>query len=468
MKNSHIFSILTVTILLILITPTVVQSQMFSQNLVLATTQEDQDDSTSSSDENNDSSGDKQVSGTSQVTTDTEDTQESNSDEENNNEVSSSPNQTNECPDSGNLSNVPTYIGEDGCRYPCRSADSVGQDGIPKGCPVELPSQTSTGFSIIEEQRLQPQPNFDSKSPQKTLTGPKTDSDATATMTNTPNTETTTKSFSPTGQFKPGSGQKNSDFPPFSFDPSKPYFYNFSPPIRQGAAILDTNPETSFAPGEGQSTSDISSPSNNPDGPLTPGSGNVKRQGSSLEPKAHTELSNPIQSSNPAGLFKPGSKQAESTIPNDSVSLTGSLTPGVGNAQTEGIANQSDTNPLTPLDSENIPSKIEDKLAYLSVYSESNSNKPVEICVFTSNPNEVEGNPYCIEASPSGTLHALQAPGLIGIRTSGNVDYIDTSNCEFPIYPKESKSCVLKITDSPLIKSKSETTKQDRTLSFNR
>jgi hypothetical protein len=147
--------------------------------------------------------------------------------------------------------------------------------------------------------------------------------------------------------------------------------------------------------------------------------------------------------------------------------LTGSLTPGGGNAQTEGITNQSNTNPETPVDPENIPSKI-DNLAYLSVYSESNSNKPVEICIFTSNPNEVEGNPYCIEASPSGTFHALQAPGLIGIRASGDVDHVDTSNCEFPIYPKESKSCVLKITDSPLIKSKSETTKQDSTLSFNR
>jgi hypothetical protein len=403
------------------------------------------------------------------VTTDTEDTQESYNDEENNNEISSSPNQTNECLDSSDLSNVSTYIGEDGCQYSCPSPDSVEQEGIPKECPVELSSQTSAGLSINEEQPLQPQQNFDSRSAQNTFTGPKTATEATtATATNIPNTETTTKSFNPTGQFKPGSGQKNSDIPPFSFDPGKPYFYNFSPPIRQGAAIPDINPETSITPGDGQSNSDVSSLSNNPDRPLTPGSGNVKRQDSSLESKSQTELSNPIQSFNPAGQFKPGSKQTESIIPNDSIGLTGSLTPGAGNAQTEGITNQSNTNPETPVDPENIPSKIEDKLAYLSVYSESNSNKPVEICVFTSNPNEVEGNPYCIEASPSGTLHALQAPGLIGIRTSGNVDYIDTSNCEFPIYPKESKSCVLKITDSPLIKSKSETTKQDSTLSFNR
>ena len=171
---------------------------------------------------------------------------------------------------------------------------------------------------------------------------------------------------------------------------------------------------------------------------------------------------------NPAGQFKPGSGLTESTIPNDSVDLAGPLAPGAGNTRTEGITTQPNVNPEMPVGPENIPGKIEDKLAYLTVYSESNSNKPVEICVYTYSSNEVEGNPYCIETSSSGTFHALQAPGLIGIRASGDVDHVDTSNCEFPIYPKESKSCILKITDSPLIKSKSETTKQDSTFSFNR
>ena len=46
--------------------------------------------------------------------------------------------------------------------------------------------------------------------------------------------------------------------------------------------------------------------------------------------------------------------------------------------------------------------------------------------------------------------------------TTANLDTVDTSNCEFRIYPKESKSCVLNITDSPFLKSKSETSEQDR------
>ena len=66
---SHIFSILTVTILLILITPINTPFQMFSQNLVLATSQEVQDDWSSPSDENDDSSSENEASENSQETT---------------------------------------------------------------------------------------------------------------------------------------------------------------------------------------------------------------------------------------------------------------------------------------------------------------------------------------------------------------------------------------------------------------
>ncbi|HSA75715.1 MAG TPA: hypothetical protein VLE21_05960, partial [Candidatus Nitrosocosmicus sp.] len=118
---------------------------------------------------------------------------------------------------------------------------------------------------------------------------------------------------------------------------------------------------------------------------------------------------------------------------------------GAGNAQVEGIG-----------------------LAYLTVYPNFTYTGPVEICVFTSHPYEVKANPYCIEPYSDGTFHALQAPGLVGIRVSGNTDPVDTSNCEFRIYPKQSKSCILNSIDSPFIKSKSETTEQDRTLSFNK
>ncbi len=404
---------LTVTILLILITPANTPIQFFSQNQVLATTQEEQDESSSSSNENEESTAEIEASETSQGTTDSEETGGSNGEEENNRELSSSSDQDNECPDASNLSNVPTYIDEDGCVYPCLSLD----DDIPEGCPKESPSQTSTGFSINEERPIQP--------PQNTFTGP--------------------------------------------FDPSTRLKDNFTLPNREGAVIIDTNPESSFTPGDGQSTSDISSQSNSPDGPLTPGAGNVKRQGSSLEPNALIGQNNPIQSFNPVGQFKPGSGQTELTFPSDSSGLTGPLTPGAGNTQAEGVSTQPNTNPVTPVEPGNIPSKIEDRLAYLTVNIKPNYTDPFEICVLISKPYEVQGNPYCIQTSGGeSTMHALQAPGLIDIKALTSKYDIDTSNCEFRIYPQQSKTCVLDVTVNPVIKSKSETTKQDTTLSFNR
>jgi hypothetical protein len=117
------------------------------------------------------------------------------------------------------------------------------------------------------------------------------------------------------------------------------------------------------------------------------------------------------KSFNPAGQFNPGSGQTELNLPGSSDSLARPLTPGAGSVEVEGIPSQPNTNPQTPIDPGNIPSKIEDRLAYLTVYSNSTTIKPVEICVFISHPYEVEGNPYCIEASPLALsmLFKLQA-----------------------------------------------------------
>jgi len=157
------------------------------------------------------------------------------------------------------------------------------------------------------------------------------------------------------------------------------------------------------------------------------------------------------KSFNPAGQFKPGSGQTESNIPSLSNDFSKPFTPGAGNVQGEGTG-----------------------LAYLTVYLNITYTGTGEICVFTTHPYKIEGNPYCVEPEYDGTFHTLQAPGLVGITVSGNADTVDTSGCEFRIFANQSKSCTLghldtpNNVDSPFIKSKSETTEQDRTLSFNR
>jgi hypothetical protein len=170
------------------------------------------------------------------------------------------------------------------------------------------------------------------------------------------------------------------------------------------------------------------------------------------------------KSFNPAGKYKPGSGQTKLSIPGKSEGLARPLTPGAGNSKVEGIPVQPNTNPQTPINPENIPTKIGDRWAHLTVYTNyTNTNMNAEICVFTSQPYEVKANPYCTEGSPDGTFHLVQAPGQVGIRASSSFfDTIDTSDCEFKIYPKEFKSCVINFSNSPFLKSKSETSGQDR------
>jgi hypothetical protein len=346
---NYLFSVLTVTILVILITTTNTPSFLsVFQNKVYATTQQQQEDSSS---ENNDSSPDaNEGSETTHENVDPEQSEGSNGEQNSNDEDgndSSSSDQSNTCPDTNDFADVPTYVGQDGCQYPCISPNNNGQGNIPQSCPVELPSQSSSGFSINEERPIQsqsqpqtteePQQNTQTNPSQNTFVSPKIGSDTTSNIPTSETTSTTQKSLNPAGQFKPGSGQTESNIPLLSNDFSKPF------------------------------------------------------------------------------------------------------TPGAGNAQVEGIG-----------------------LAYLTVYPNFTYTGPVEICIFTSHPYEVKANPYCIEPYSDGTFHALQAPGLIGIRVSGNADTVDTSNCEFYIYPKQSKSCILNNLDSPFLKSKSETGSQDR------
>jgi hypothetical protein len=378
---NYVFYTLTVSFLVFLMTTMNSPSLLVvSHNSVYATPQQEDE----SSSENNDSSPDaNEGHDTTQENGVSEQSERSNNEENSTVDSSdSSPSdQSNTCPntDTNDFANVPTYIGQDGCVYPCPSSED--QSSIPQGCPVESPQQATSGFSINEERPIQPQQQEQqqSKQPpqqntqtnpnQNTLTSPRINNDTTIiTTSNIPTTETTItttqKSLNPADQFKSGSGLTGLNIPKSFYDPAVPF---------------------------------------------NPGAGNAGMKGSSIIPNTNTN-----------------------------------------------------TNPLTPVEPGNVSSKIGDRWAHLTVYSNSTTAKPVEICVFISDPYEVRANPYCIEASPHGTLHILQAPGLIGIRASSNVDKVDTSNCEFRIYPKESKSCVLNITDSPFLKSKSETSGQDR------
>ena len=157
-----------------------------------------------------------------------------------------------------------------------------------------------------------------------------------------------------------------------------------------------------------------------------------------------------------SGPLKPGSGQIQTNIPSLSIDPSKPFTSG-GNPQVEGIPNQPNTNPQTPINPGNLQTEREaiQGDASLVIYSKfTNPKGPIiaEYCVSTYfSPskvkfirNEAQANPYCIEVDSSGTLHNVQAPGLIGIKVvNSNFDSVDTSNCKFYIYAKQSKSCVL-------------------------
>ena len=138
---NYLFSVLTVTILVILITTTNIPSFLsIFQNTVYASTQQQQEDSSS---ENNNSSPDaNEGSETTHENVDPEQSEGSNGEQNSNDEDgndSSSSDQSNTCPDINDFADVPTYVGQDGCQYPCISPDNNGQGNIPQRCPVELP-----------------------------------------------------------------------------------------------------------------------------------------------------------------------------------------------------------------------------------------------------------------------------------------------------------------------------------------
>lgn len=230
---SNMITILTLTSLIILITITNPSMQLSPQNLVLATTQQRQEDSSS---ENNDGSlvGNKD-SGTTQDNVNSEQSEGSNGEQNSNDDSdSSSSDQSNICPDTNGFADVPTYIGQDGCQYPCPAVDSLDQSNIPQSCPVESPSQTTTAFVINEERPIQSEEPFETltnelqennqpKPNQNTFVNPRINSDTTSDISTNRETMTTQKTFNPAGQFKPGSGQTELTIPGKSDGLARPY-----------------------------------------------------------------------------------------------------------------------------------------------------------------------------------------------------------------------------------------------------
>jgi hypothetical protein len=263
---NYVFYILTVTFLFALVISINSHPSLLlvSQDTVYATNQEQQEDLSS---ENNDGSPvENEDSGTTQDNVNSEQSEESNSEQNSNDDsYSSSSDQSNTCPDTKDFANVPTYIGEDGCLYPCISLDKNGQGNNPESCPVELPLQSSSGFSINEERPIQSQPqttqepqqNTQTNPSQSTLVSPRIDSDTTATtLNNIPNTEITTttaptqKSFSPAGKYKPGSGQTELSIPGKSDSFARPYTPGAGNTQAEGIPSQpNTNPQTPIDPG---------------------------------------------------------------------------------------------------------------------------------------------------------------------------------------------------------------------------
>ena len=135
---NYVFYALTVSFLVFLMTTMNSPSLLVvSHNSVYATPQQE-DGSSSGPEITPENEGSEQSEG-------------SNNEENNNVDSSdSSPSdQSNTCPDpdTNDFGNVPTYIGQDGCVYPCPSSED--QSSIPQGCPVESPSQAKSGFFLL-------------------------------------------------------------------------------------------------------------------------------------------------------------------------------------------------------------------------------------------------------------------------------------------------------------------------------
>lgn len=151
----------------------------------------------------------------------------------------------------------------------------------------------------------------------------------------------------------------------------------------------------------------------------------------------------------------------------------GTFNPGGGNTEPERIPRQPNTNPVSPIENGYIPINL-DKSAHLTIYPinpKNESGMNYSICVFTSYPSpltyfryEVPANPYCVEGFLHQSSHDVLAPGLIGVRATSSIYDVDTSDCEFYIYPNASEYCYLSFSKKPYLTTPQETVEQGGTL----
>jgi hypothetical protein len=167
------------------------------------------------------------------------------------------------------------------------------------------------------------------------------------------------------------------------------------------------------------------------------------------------------KSFNPSGQYKPGSGQTELTIPQKSDSFARPYTPGGGNSQIEGIPNQPNTNPQTPLNPGNIPTNIPAK-GYVTVITKvlgfyngiQASN--FEVCVDSTvkvdgKERNTDASPPCAYGSGLGTKYIVQAPGNlgIGVKNLRPVSYMVEHPLSMYVDAYESKTITIYISPYP-------------------
>jgi hypothetical protein len=154
---TYLFLLITLSFLYALLLTTNSPLTLQLQSRVYATSSEQEDnnqDNAQSSYENEDGSDETNSESESSKGAADSDQSESNSNRNDDNDASST-NQNPNCPNITEISNLPLYIGQDGCQYPCPSFDSNDENNIPEGCPTEPSSQTNTELSVKEENPTQ-------------------------------------------------------------------------------------------------------------------------------------------------------------------------------------------------------------------------------------------------------------------------------------------------------------------------
>ena len=181
------------------------------------------------------------------------------------------------------------------------------------------------------------------------------------------------------------------------------------------------------------------------------------RRGTS-NPISNSQGSSSIKSFDSADTLKPGSGQTKVSIPSIFNDSSKPFTPGGGNPQVEGIPNQPNTNPQTPIKPGNIPTNIPEK-GYVTVITKVlgffNGVQAInfEVCVdLTVTTNGIEhtipATPPCANGSGLGFKYTVQALGNLGIAVKNlrPVSYMVEHPLSIDISAYESKTFTIYIT----------------------